>query len=72
MNKRNGIKIVICIVIILLAVVMGMYKFMDDGFVIATEYPLQFEHLLPAGFDNGDFDEYLGRGGGYLFRKLDE
>lgn len=31
MNKRNGIKIVICIVIILLAVVMGMYKFMDDG-----------------------------------------
>lgn len=42
------------------------------GFVKDNQYPMKLTHLLPGEFENTEFNMNLGRGGGYLFKKIDD
>lgn len=69
MRKKIILLGVACILVTII-----IYVCMPQGrkYVTDIQYPMQLTHLLPEGFKNTDFNEYLGMGGGYLFQKVDD
>lgn len=68
MRKKTILLGVACILVTII-----IYVCMPQGrkYVTDIQYPMQLTHLLPEGFKNTDFNEYLGMGGGYLFQKAE-
>ncbi len=72
MKRKIGIISLVCLLIITILVFMKMNLSNNRKFVMDTQYPMELTHLLPEGFENMEFNEYLGLGGGYLFKKIDD
>lgn len=71
MKKRVGIILLGCALVIVVLFILKMSVFHDRNFIMDTQYPMELTHLLPEGFENTEFDIYLGMGGGYLFKRTD-
>lgn len=72
MRKKVILSAVICLSVIAAFIIVKLQSSHERKYVMDSQYPMELTHLLPDGFENTEFNEYLGIGGGYLFKKADD